>query len=142
MKSYSRLSKPPVGRSTKGNKKQRPNMQNYNDFETIIGMYNTEVDPKSTVGSVSTKNKFWLPKRFPRNVIRAISNDKKPSLKAYKSIDIRRPTFNNKRKKNSVMRPMTAKFNGPKAIKSFLRNADTLKEIKHQIMDDNNYTIS
>jgi hypothetical protein len=140
-KSFSLLSKPPVGRTNKGNRKQKPNLHKFNDFESMIKMYSSEIDPKSTITSMSSANRFGISKRFPHRAIKAISQDRKPSLRAYSSIGIHHPTFNNKRKNKKVIRPTTAKLKAPK-LKSFLQNAETLNDIKHQIMDDNNYTIS
>jgi hypothetical protein len=139
-KSFSLLSKPPVGRLNKGIRKQRPNLHKINDFESMIKAYNSEIDPRSTITSMNSTNRFGLTKRFPHRAIKAISQERKPTLRAYSSIGIHHPTFNNKRKKKNIIRPTASKLRAPK-LKSFLQNAENLNDIKHQIMDDNNYTI-
>ena len=133
LKSFSKMSKPPMGRSKNFRKLKKPRLLN-EDMSSFTGMYNSEVDPRTTMTSFNSKNMFATTKG------RGISKEK-PSLRAYKSIDAqcRKGKAKGKRKLKRPIRPMTAKFKMPK-LKNFLQNADTLREMKEHIMNDQNYT--
>lgn len=86
MKSYSSLSKPPMGRTSKMRQKPRPLNE---DMASFTGMYNSEIDPRTTGTSFTSKHAFGY-----KGPIRPMSKHAdRPSLRAYKSIDAncRRP---------------------------------------------------
>lgn len=88
--SYSSLSKPPIARNTNGRKRMRPELRTQDQFESIVGMYNSDIDPKTTVTSFHSKRQFGFTAQGKNRPVRPMI--KEPlGLKAYKSIDVRRP---------------------------------------------------
>lgn len=140
VKSISRLSKPPINRCV-NHKKPRPTMKNHNQYDSLLNMYNSEVDPRTTMSSLNTKRQFNFTSRFPSNAVKTTSRGPRYGLQAYKSIDVRKPQLRSKKQKRKCIRPLTAKFNPPR-FKTFVQQAESLREIKKQIMDDNNYTVN
>jgi len=127
VKSYVGLAKPPMGRCK--NRKKRQEIQTHDQFESFLNVYNSEVDPRTTMSSYNSKPQFNFTNRFSTGPVRAVSNGPKQRFKAYHSNSVRPLKIKN------------TKLKRPK-LKNFIKNADTLREIKKQIMDDNNYTLS
>jgi hypothetical protein len=122
-----------MGRAV-NHQKNRPQIKNFEQFDSFLNMYNSEVDPRMTVTSFYSKKQFNFTTHFARNPVKP---NQKFSLNAYKTTNPR--SLKPKRKKR-WSRLMTAKFKMPK-VKNFIKTAETLREIKKEIMDDNNYVI-
>ena len=73
--SYTKLSKPPTGNRRKLKKEQRRIIDKYDNIESILEMHHSDIDPRATLTSFQSNNRFGATTRFSRQ------QDKKRKLK-------------------------------------------------------------
>lgn len=114
-------------------------MKDYNKFESLGNVNASENDPRSTVTSFHSRQYFAFTKRVNLNANKSTSRVPNYGLEPYKSLNIKKNNQSKKRCKK--IRPPTANMNMQR-FKSFVHNSESLKEMKKQIMDDNNYSVN
>lgn len=106
----SNLSKPPIGKNGRNRLRKKPVMTNYDNFESIMELHRSDIDPTKTLNSLPSNKMFEFtsrmtskngPKkiRFTGNMkpLRAVSKDRRATLNPYSAHQFTRPKLFSKK---------------------------------------------